>query len=114
VATWTKGSFYLQPGQSMTFEVSWKVGSDPGIQYVIARPWAPQTSSSRYEVTTETHGLASQLKSIYTSYFPYPYGGYGYGWPPPNPYQTEWTYIATFRNTGQHALWCELTGGEVG
>ena len=114
MATWTKGWFYLQPGQTMTFAVSWAPGQDPGVQAMVARPWAPTTTKLKYEVTTESYALASQLVSLYSS--SYPYGPYPHkGWsPPPKPLQTQWTYSATFRNTGQDALWCSLTGGQVG
>ncbi len=120
MATWTTGfTTYLQPGVSVTLAFTWPVGKDPGVQTLLARPKGPQSWTPPptvwnigYEVSTESVRVAAQLKAV-PNWGGSGWGG-GYGVPSLSPpYQAEWTYLATVRNSGQRATWCELIGGEV-
>lgn len=114
MATWTTGfTNYLQPGVSVTFSVTWPAGEDPGLQTVLARPkgpvggWysPPGTPVVTHEVTTENVSVAARPG-------PPKYYGWG-GYPSQVVPRYTWTYMATVRNSGQVATWCELIGGKV-
>ncbi len=120
MATWTTGfTHYLAPGATVTFAVTWAAGEDPGVQAVIARPkppassWLPPGAGVKFQITTEVVHAAVELGAVPN------WGGGGVGWGGYGipkltlPYQPRWTYLATVRNTGQVATWCELVGGKV-